>query len=413
MAAGCGGEASAAVEPLQRVLAQGLQQPVTDLPAGLAGAPGTPGAGGCDHDQGLVDEVAEEVHHRPRLDPLAAADRLGGLQAEVAGEDAEPAEQRPLLPRGGARSSSPPARGASGGAGRRAGAAGQQAEAVAQPGGELLGPQHPHARGRRARGPAAGRPAGRRSRPPRPPFWSLSANAGTVAPARSTKRRTASYPRSSSGDHDPAPRGDGEGRDGPHRLAHEVERLPAGGQDGEPRAVPEERLRHPRAGVDQVLAVVQHQEQPARAQRLVHGLQEGRPASSRTPRAVAIPYGTRAASASGARPANRTPSTKRPPLSGHAPPAGPGGSCPPRRGRSASAGAHAGRAGAPAPAAELALPAHEARQRRREGRPTGRRRLRLGRHLGGRRQRRPRPGGPSIRRRARGASPAGQVRVTR
>ena len=46
----------------------------------------------------------------------------------------------------------------------------------------------------------------------------------------------------------------------PHHLALDVERLPARGQDHQVRAVPGEALGEVRHGVEQVLAVVQHQE---------------------------------------------------------------------------------------------------------------------------------------------------------
>ena len=63
----------------------------------------------------------------------------------------------------------------------------------------------------------------------------------------------------------------------------------------------------------------------------------GRPGSSRTPSAAATAWGTRPGRpAPPAPPATPRPGTRPPPLAGRPPPAGPGGSCPPRRGRSGS-----------------------------------------------------------------------------
>ena len=61
----------------------------------------------------------------------------------------------------------------------------------------------------------------------------------------------------------PSPRGGHRQRLQPeHVLAGHVERLPAGSEHGDGRGLPEDCLRQQRAGVDQVLAGVEDQQQP-------------------------------------------------------------------------------------------------------------------------------------------------------
>ena len=56
--------------------------------------------------------------------------------------------------------------------------------------------------------------------------------------------------------------GEGEGGHAPGGLPGDPEGLPAGGQDGDARTAPEQGVDEAGAGVEQVLAVVQHQQQP-------------------------------------------------------------------------------------------------------------------------------------------------------
>ena len=86
-------------QPLEPVLAHGLEQAVADLGVPLLG----------DH-QRLVDQRAEQVEHVLALDRLAGADLLGRLEREAAGEDGQAAQQRPLVGRRAARGSSRPRR---------------------------------------------------------------------------------------------------------------------------------------------------------------------------------------------------------------------------------------------------------------------------------------------------------------
>ena len=145
VAARRGGEGVLRRESFQRVVAQGLQQPIAELPTAARHRR-------LNYDQGFVDEMAEELQHRARLDPVTAADRFSRRQAPVAGEDAEPAEDRPLLLRQQLvapvhqRTDRLVARQS------RTGAAGQQAEPVTQPGGDLVGAKQPDARGRELNG---------------------------------------------------------------------------------------------------------------------------------------------------------------------------------------------------------------------------------------------------------------------
>ncbi len=86
--------------------------------------------------------------------------------------------------------------------------------------------------------------------------------AGTRPPGR----RTAGPPGSraaSAGRRVTGTGGRPSGGTGPERLAGDAERLPAGGEDrARPGRRPAARSREPGAGVDQVLAVVQHEQQP-------------------------------------------------------------------------------------------------------------------------------------------------------
>ena len=75
---GCGGGFVRAGlgEPVGGELADGLQQPVAEGPAG-----------GLCHDEALVHQRAEQVGDLNRLDVTEAAHRFGGVQIEAFGED--------------------------------------------------------------------------------------------------------------------------------------------------------------------------------------------------------------------------------------------------------------------------------------------------------------------------------------
>jgi hypothetical protein len=83
------------------------------------------------HDQRFVDQARESVHHG-----VTAADRLGGVQGEAAGEDRQATQQRPL--RLGEQVVRPVERGRQRLLARRTPAAREQAEGLGgQPGRDL------------------------------------------------------------------------------------------------------------------------------------------------------------------------------------------------------------------------------------------------------------------------------------
>ena len=195
---------------------------------------------------------------------------------------------------------------------RRPGAAGQQAEPVAQPGGELLGPEQPHARGRQLDGqreavqPRAdlghgGRvPVGQRERRDRGP-GALDEEADGVVRAGARPATTCS-----------ARAGTGRGGTGhtvsPAMLSASrlVARMVSSGQARRSASA----TRAQASTRCSQLSSTSSSRRGRSASCIVS--RRARPASSRTPSAAAIACGTRAASASGASPANHTPSAKAP-----------------------------------------------------------------------------------------------------
>ena len=71
------------LEPLQRIVADGVEQPVA-LALGIV------------HDQRFLHQPREQVEELGLGDDALAADRLGCLDGESAREHAQPAQQRPL-----------------------------------------------------------------------------------------------------------------------------------------------------------------------------------------------------------------------------------------------------------------------------------------------------------------------------
>ena len=106
---------------------------------------------------------------------------------------------------------------------------------------------------------ASGSPSRRRTMSmTRATVSSLTSKPGLTAAARSANSRTAGKPTASCGGH--AGQGLAERRDRQQRLAGDAERLAAGGDDPQPRAVAEQLVGQVRAGVDEVLAVVEHEQ---------------------------------------------------------------------------------------------------------------------------------------------------------
>ena len=239
-------------QPLGGVLPDRLQQVVP--------RPAVPVASGAvDDDQRPVDQPAEQVHDRRRVQRLAAGDGLHGLQRPAAAEHRQPPQQHPLRVGeqlvapvdGGPQRALPRLRGARTG--------GQQREAVAHPARRARRPAAPP-RGRRpARWPAASRRgAGRsRRRPRRPPGRGRRSRAARRGPGRG-RAATAALPVSSAGVG--GRRRDGQRVDGVLDLAAGGQRLAAGGQQPHVGAGLQQPLGEQRAGVGEVLAVVQHQQ---------------------------------------------------------------------------------------------------------------------------------------------------------
>ena len=185
----------------------------------------------------------------PPGDGAAGAHLLGGLQREAAGEDGQAAEEHALL--AGEQVVAPLDRGAQRllARARRAAAAGEDVEAVVQARRDLVERQRRRRAPRPARWPAACRPGAGRS-PRSSPRPARSGEAGVAPAARSTNRRL----------------GLGQRRHAPGDLALAVQRLAARGQDAHAGPGAQQVLGQARAGVDDVLAVVEHDDRLAARQ---------------------------------------------------------------------------------------------------------------------------------------------------
>ena len=233
---------------LCRVLPDGLQEPVADLVAAALG-----------HDEGLVDELADELEPvRVTVPGAPADDPDGGVDVEAVGEHRQRAQRRLLGT--GQQVVAPIQRGAQRLlAGRsRAGTAGQQREAVAEPSRYLSDAEHPQSsRGqlegqRDALQPAAdlgddGRVVLRQGE-------LRTRLTGTIAEQLDRLRGSHVSRR--------ARRLVGH-RKGRHRnrdLAGQPEQLPAGGEHPDALSVPQDGLDEGRDRVEDVLAVVEQQQ---------------------------------------------------------------------------------------------------------------------------------------------------------
>ena len=212
---------AALLEALAGVLAQRLQEPV---------APGAVGEV-VRHHQRLVHQPAEQVvdlvavHRRRRRRPPPPPPASSRRRRRPAGRTA------PAPARSAGRSSSPRSPAASAGAAARCGSPGQQAEAVLEPGEQLVGGQRPDAGGGQLDGqrdavqPAAdlgdrrGVPVGDGEAGRRPPGPVDEQPHRRVAGQARRRRRSAARP--------------GTASDGTRQgtLAGDAQRLPAGGQD--------------------------------------------------------------------------------------------------------------------------------------------------------------------------------------
>ena len=73
-------------EPFQRVLADGLEQPVASRGATFLG-----------HHERLFDERAEQVEDPVGGQPVARGHRVDGVQSEAAGKNARSTKQHPRV----------------------------------------------------------------------------------------------------------------------------------------------------------------------------------------------------------------------------------------------------------------------------------------------------------------------------
>ena len=230
------------------VLADRLEQAVARLAAGAVG-----------DDERLLDQRRDEIEDRLGLERVGGGYGLGGIEREAAREDGQPAQQRPLGL--GEEVVAPVDQRAQRllAAQRGARAAGEQAEAVAEAVGDLLGRQHRDAGGRqldRERYPVEpmadlrdrGRVLGGEREAGLDPAGALDEQAhGRVGEHFGRRLRAVGV------------RG-GQRRHTPGALAGDAEQLAAARQDVHLRAAAHQSIGDPRRCLDQVLAVVEHDE---------------------------------------------------------------------------------------------------------------------------------------------------------
>ena len=233
-------------EALGGVGADAVQHPVAGLAEHLR----------LDHHQRLVHQPRGQADHVLDGQRAVGADLLGHVQGP-AGKHRQAAQQD-LLGRGeqvmapvdgGPQRPLPRRRGPVAGT--------QQREAVAQPGGDLLGGQHAHPGGGQLDGQrhAVQGAADVRHRH-RVPLRDREAGPGRRRPVREQLGRLEagqlrSVPGSVRGRH-------GERRDLPHGFLRDPQRLLAGGHDAQFRAARQQALAERGARVNQMLAVVEH-----------------------------------------------------------------------------------------------------------------------------------------------------------
>ncbi len=220
------------------VLGDGLQEPVAH------GAVG----GGRGDDEGLVDEGAEHVGHVRRGCPGGGADGFDGGEVAAAREDGEAGEHGAFA--GVEEVPGPVDDGAQGLLAGQHGAAagGQEPEAVVEAVGDLARGEQPQPRG--------GEFDGERE------TVEAAADLGDGLGLRGG--REAGADGGGAFAEEAARGGLGEGFDGAEDFAGDTERFAAGRDDREAGAAFEEGLREVRGGADDVLAVVEEEEHPAR-----------------------------------------------------------------------------------------------------------------------------------------------------
>ena len=231
---------------------------------------------GFGEDQRLLDESSEGVQDVHGVDRLAGAHRLRRLERRPAGEDREPAQDGPL--RLGQQVVAPVDGGAQRlvpGEGRPA-AAGQEAEAVVQPGRDLLHRQGAH--------PGGGQLDGQRHAVEA--AAQLGHRAGVLVghgergldgPGALDEQAARIDLVQVAGAHGRAGLRGGQRGDRQDGLARDAQRLAAGDHDAHGRAGPHHRLGQLRAFGQDGVAVVEQEEQAFALQVIHHGRQQ-RPA---------------------------------------------------------------------------------------------------------------------------------------
>jgi hypothetical protein len=244
------------MQPLAGILAHRLEQ----LVAGRATL-------AVDAHERLFDQAAEQLEDRAGSERLTAAYLLGGLEAEAAGEDGEPPEQHALV--GAEQLVAPVERGRERPLPRkrRAAARAEHAERVAQPLQYLFRREHADPCRRQLE----------RERHAVEPDAELGHRAGVahvdLEAGRSVRSPFGKQPHRPQaheigGRRQPLEVRQRERRDAPRDLALDPERLTARREQHHPGAGAHDRGGKRRAGIDQVLAVVEHDERVAVAELL-------------------------------------------------------------------------------------------------------------------------------------------------
>ncbi|WP_345279033.1 hypothetical protein [Kitasatospora albolonga] len=229
-------------QPAGAVLAQGVQQPVAGAERAL-----------LPQQHRLGDQLAHQVEEFLGGQALARAHVLDRLQVEAAGEDREPGPEQTFLRR--AELMTPADRGAQRAVPLRAAArtADQQPEAVVQPVGDLLHRERPQPPGGQLhRERDAVQPAAEPGGLGQVALGQLEARQHGGGPVGEQPHRR----------RDPARlRRHRQRRQGVEVFARDPEHLPAGGQHPQPGGGPQQRGGQCGAGLHQVFAAVQHQQQ--------------------------------------------------------------------------------------------------------------------------------------------------------
>ena len=254
-------------------LGGGLELLPPEGPEGLQLPEDGPRSPALGHQHRLVDEDAEQPGHLDLVDAVTGADPFGPLEVERAGEHREPGEEA-LLGRG-EQLVGPLheiAEGAVAGVGGPP-RAGQDAEALGQPFGELLRAHRPHRRRRQLEGEGhaveSDADLGDRL-------------AGVVVEHEVRLGGLGPLGEQADGGDLPervepflAARRHRERRHRPHDLTGDAEGLTAGGQHVHARAPPQQQLDELAGRVQDVFAVVEHQQEVLRRQQLGDGVGEG------------------------------------------------------------------------------------------------------------------------------------------